>query len=229
VLAGRPARYAVNAPLLTPETAQAIAPYLPLAEVLGRFYAQFARTGARTLTLEIAGDLAAFDGSPLVAAVLRGLLETATTERVNLVNAGALAKARGITVVERKTPEAGAFASLLTLSGESDGRVTTVAGTVAFGEPRLARLDDYWLDMAPSEVMLITRHRDRPGTVGRIGLILGEADVNISAMHLARTRPREDAFMILALDDDVPPAVADAIRANEAVLDLWTVRLGGDR
>jgi D-3-phosphoglycerate dehydrogenase len=83
--------------------------------------------------------------------------------------------------------------------------------------------------MAPAEVMLITRHQDRPGTVGRIGLILGEADVNISAMHLARTRPREDAFMILALDDDVPPAVADAIRASDGVLDLWTIRLGGDR
>ena len=229
VLAGRSARYAVNAPLVTPETAQAIAPYLPLAEILGRFFAQFARTGVRTLTLEIAGDLAEFDGSPLTAAVLRGLLETATTERVNLVNAGALAKARGITLVERKTPQAGAFSSLLTLSGENRGRTTTVAGTVAFGEPRLARLDGYWLDMAPADVMLITRHRDRPGTVGRVGLILGEADVNISAMHLARTRPREDAFMILALDDDVTAAVEDAIRANEAVLDLWTIRLGGER
>ncbi|HVL54644.1 MAG TPA: ACT domain-containing protein, partial [Vitreimonas sp.] len=91
-----------------------------------------------------------------------------------------------------------------------------------------ARLDDYWLDMAPADVMLITRHRDKPGTVGRIGLMLGEADVNISAMHLARTRPREDAFMILALDDDVPPAVADAIRTHEAVLDVWTIRLGGE-
>ena len=229
VLAGRPARYAVNAPLLTPEMAKALAPYLPLAEILGRFFAQFSRAAVRTLTIEFAGDLAEFDGSPLTAAVLRGLLETATTERVNLVNAGALARARGITVVERKTPEAGAFAALLSLSGESEGRTTTVSGTVAFGEPRLARLDDYWLDMAPSDVMLITRHEDRPGTVGRIGLILGEADVNISAMHLARTRPREDAFMILALDDDVPPAVADAIRANEAVLDLWTIRLGVDR
>ena len=56
--------------------------------------------------------------------------------------------------------------------------------------------------MAPAEVMLITRHMDRPGMVGRIGAMLGEADVNISAMHLARTRPREDALMILALDDD---------------------------
>ena len=103
---------------------------------------------------------------------------------------------------------------------------TTVAGTVAGGEPRITRLDDYRLDMAPAEVMLITRHMDRPGTVGRIGIILGEADVNISAMHLARSRPREDALMILALDDEVPDGVADAIRADESVKDIWTIRLG---
>jgi D-3-phosphoglycerate dehydrogenase len=229
VLDGRSARYAVNAPLLTPETARAIAPYLPLAEVLGRFFAQFCRTAVRTITLEIAGELAEHDGSPLTAAVLRGLLETQTTERVNLVNAGALAKARGITVVERKTPDAGAFAALLTISGESKGETTTVAGTVAAGEPRLTRLNDYRLDMAPADIMLMTRHMDRPGTVGRIGVLLGQADVNISAMYLARTRPREDALMVLALDDDVPPALADEIRDHPAIVDLWTIRLGGER
>jgi D-3-phosphoglycerate dehydrogenase len=151
------------------------------------------------------------------------------TERVNLVNAGALARARGITVVERKTPNAGAYAALVTLSGETDGRTTTVAGTVGNAESRLTRLNDYSIDMAPSDVMLITRHQDKPGTMGRIGLMLGEADVNISAMHLARSERRADALMILALDDDVPPAVAEAIRAHEAVLDLWTIRLGGER
>jgi D-3-phosphoglycerate dehydrogenase len=229
VLDGRSARYAVNAPLLTPETARAIAPYLPLAEILGRFFAQFSRGGVKTLTLEIAGDLADHDATPLTAAVLRGLLETTTTERVNLVNAGALAKARGITVVERKTPDAGAFSAQLTLSSESRLGTSTVAGTVAGGEPRLTRLDDYRLDMAPADVMLITRHMDRPGTVGRIGIMLGEADVNISAMHLARSRPREDALMILALDDDVPAEVARAIRTHENVTELWTIRLGGDR
>jgi D-3-phosphoglycerate dehydrogenase len=229
VLAGRSARYAVNAPLLTPETAEALAPYLPLAEILGRFFAQFCRTGVRTLTLEIAGDLSGFDGSPVTAAVLRGLLETSTTERVNLVNAGALAKARGITVVERKTPDAGAFAAQLTLSGETKGRTTTVAGTVAGGEPRHTRLDEYRLDMAPAEVMLITRHRDRPGMIGRIGQALGQADVNISAMNLGRSAPRADALMVLALDEDVPPAVAEEIRTHEGVLDLWTIRLGSER
>ena len=227
VLDGRSARYAVNAPLLTPETARAIAPYLPLAEILGRFFAQFSRGGVRTLTLEIAGELADYDATPLTAAVLRGLLEQSITERVNLVNAGALAKARGITVVERKTPDAGSFAALITVSGETGGRTTVVAGTVGGGEPRITRLDDYRLDMAPGDTMLITRHRDRPGTVGRVGLMLGEADINISAMHLARTRPREDAFMILALDDDVPDTVSEAIRTHEAVTDLWMIRLGG--
>ncbi len=95
VLDGRSARYAVNAPLLTAETAQAIAPYLPLAETLGRFTAQLLRGGPRTLTLEIAGEPAAFDASSLVAAVLRGLLEHDTLERVNLVNAATLARSRG--------------------------------------------------------------------------------------------------------------------------------------
>jgi D-3-phosphoglycerate dehydrogenase len=230
VLEGRSARYAVNAPLLTPETARAIAPYLPLAEILGRFFAQFSRGGVRTLTLEIAGELAEHDASPLTAAVLRGLLETATTERVNLVNAGSLARARGITVVERKTPDAGAYAAQLTVSADDPaGRSIVVGGTVAAGESRITRLGGYRLDMEPSDVMLITRHTDKPGMVGRIGAMLGEADVNISAMHLARTRPREDALMILALDDDVPDSVSDAIRTHEAVRDLWTIRLGGDR
>jgi len=225
VLDGRSARYAVNAPLLTPETARAIAPYLPLAETLGQFFAQFLRGGIRTLTLEIAGELAGFDGAPLTAAVLRGLLETSTTERVNLVNAMALAKARGITIVEHRTPDAGAFATQLTVSSESPTGTTTVAGTVAGGESRLTRLDDYRLDMAPAEWMLITRHMDRPGTVGRIGLILGAADVNISAMQLARSRPREGALMILELDDAVPSQVVDAIRADEAIKDVWSIRL----
>ena len=103
-----------------------------------------------------------------------------------------------------------------------------MAGTVAGGETRLTRLNDYRLDMEPADVMLITHHRDRPGMIGRIGQTLGQADVNISAMHVGRSAPRADALMVLALDDDVPPDVADAIRAHDSVLELWTIRLGRD-
>ena len=229
VLAGRAARYAVNAPLLPPEAASAIGPYLPLAEILGQFFGQFAGAGVHTLTLDIAGEPAAYPTAPITAALLRGLLEQVTTERVNLVNASLLAKARGITVVERRSPDAGSFSALVTVSGVVDGRTVSVGGTVANGDPRIVLLNEYRLDMEPGEVMLITHHQDQPGIIGRIGGLLGAADVNISAMHVARTAPRADALMVLALDDDVPEALATSIRDHEALIGLWTIRLGGQR
>ena len=226
ILDGRPARYAVNAPLLTAETAQAIAPYLPLATMLGQFAAQMVRSAPRTLTVEIAGDPAAHDASSLVAAVLRGLLEATTEERVNLVNAAAIARARGITVVERKTTDAGSSSSSpLTVTVEAEDGSITVGGTVTGGEPRLLRLGAHAMDLAPADHMLITNHRDRPGTVGRVGVMLGQADVNIRSMTLARSAPRADAFMVLALDDAPPASVIEALTADDAIIDVWSVTL----
>jgi D-3-phosphoglycerate dehydrogenase len=229
VLDGRPARYAVNAPLLSAEAEQTIGPYLPLAEALGRFLSQFARSGVGTITVELAGELAQAESGPLTAAALRGLLERVTTERVNLVNAGILAKARGVNVVERRTADAGGFSAAITVIGTVRGGSVAVGGTLAGGEKRLVRLNDYRLDMAAEDMMLITRHQDRPGTIGRIGQLLGQADVNISAMHLARSAPRADALMILSVDDDVSPELEAALRADDGVLDLWTIRLGAYR
>ena len=228
VLDGRPARSAVNAPIVTAEAAGAIAPFLPLAETLGRFFAQFARIATKTITFEVAGTPADADPAPLTASMLRGFLQATTEERVNLVNAGLLAKARGITVVERRTPEAGAYSALVTVSGDVGGQRMTVGGTINAGEERLVRLNDYRLDMEPSKVMLITRHNDRPGMIGWVGRILGDADVNISAMHVARSGLRQDALMILALDEDVPEGALEAIRTHEALADLWLIHLGGD-
>ena len=233
VLDGRPAQYAVNAPLLSAEAEQTIGPYLPLAETLGRFLAQFARGGVGTLTIELAGDLARTESGPVTAAALRGLLETTTTERVNLVNAAILAKARGISVSERKTTDAGGFSAAVTLrastSGSGRAGEVAVGGTLAGGEMRIVRLNAYRLDMAAEDRMLITRHQDRPGTIGRLGQLLGRADVNISSMHVARTAPRADALMVVSVDEDVSPELEAAIRADEGVVELWNIRLAGHR
>ena len=220
VLAGRSARYAVNAPMLTPETADALAPYLPLARTLGQFYAQFSDDIAN-LTLEVAGELHELDSAPLVAAALGGVLEQHTEERVNVINAAAMAKARGINLAVHKKPDAGRFSSLLTLSGDH-----SVAGTVSFGdEQRLVSLDGYEVDLAPAAHMLVSRHQDRPGAIGLVGGTLGEADINISNMHLGRSDKRSIAFMILALDEAVPESVADSIRAYDGMLDVWLIDL----
>jgi D-3-phosphoglycerate dehydrogenase len=222
LLAGRSARYVVNAPLVPPETAAALGPFMPLARTLGQFYAQFARSRGQ-LRLDIAGEISEHDGAPLGSAVLAGLLETASNARVTLVNAPLLARERGINLAVTRTDDSDRYPSMITLSGGSDG--STVGGTVSGGEQRLVQLDDYWIDMTAAPWMLVTRHRDLPGTMGRIGLMLGEADVNISAMNLGRSAPRADALMVLALDDRVPDHVAQRIREHEAVHDLWLIHL----
>ena len=221
VLAGRSARYAINAPMLTPETADALAPYLPLARTLGQFYAQFSQD-LSDLTLEVAGELSEFDAGPLVASALGGILEQSTEERVNVINAGAMAKARGIHLSTHHTTDAGRFSSLLTLKGGD----RSVAGTVSYGnELRLVALDGYEVDLAPAAHMLVSRHQDRPGAIGTVGRIMGEADINISNMHLGRSDKRSIAFMILALDEEVPESVADQVRSYEGMLDVWLVNL----
>ncbi len=228
VLAGRPARYAVNAPLLGPETTTALAPFLPLAEALGSFVRQYLRGAVESLSVEAAGEIAAHETSPLTAAALRGLLEGSTAERVNLVNAGHLAKTRGIAVTEQRTDDAGSYSSLLTLHAEAGGRTVIVAGTIEAQKARLVRIDDFWLHMEPAASMLLTSHRDRPGIVGRIGALLGAADVNISAMTLARLAPRAEALMLLALDAIPPDGIAAAIREDDAIIDVWVLRLAVD-
>ena len=222
VMAGRSARYVVNAPLMPAETALALAPFLPLARTIGQIYAQFAAS-LDSLRLEIAGEIAEHDSAPLTAAVLAGLLEVASDQRVTAVNAPLLARERGLTIATHKTAESTRFPSMLTLSGAD--AMSAVSGTVTGNEQRLVRLGEFWVDMTPGPSMLVTRHRDMPGTMGRIGLMLGEADVNISAMHLGRNAPRGDALMVLALDDTVPEEVAQRIRSHEAVRDLWLIRL----
>ena len=221
VLAGRSARYAINAPMLNPETADALAPYLPLARTLGQFYAQFS-DDVSGLTLEVAGELSEFEAGPLIASALGGILEQHTEERVNVINAPALAKARGISLSSHHTLDAGRFSSLLTLRG----RQHSVSGTVSFGgELRLVALDGYEVDLAPAAHMLVSRHQDRPGAIGLVGGALGEADINISNMHLGRSDKRSIAFMILALDEAVPAPVAERIGSYEGMLDVWLIDL----
>ncbi len=238
VLAGRPATAAVNAPLVSVEAATTLAPYLELATTLGQLLRQVTRGEVGEVSVELGGELSAEDPAPLVAAVLLGLLEPAEG-RVNLVNARAIARARGIRFEARKRPDVAPYGALLTVSTPADPawapaprdpaprreRIDALAGTVAHGEPRLTRIGRFDVELAPSPAMLITHHQDRPGTMGRIGLLLGDAGVNIGSVHLGRSGPREQALMVLALDDDVPAEVLQRIRADELVLDLWTIRL----
>jgi D-3-phosphoglycerate dehydrogenase len=103
---------------------------------------------------------------------------------------------------------------------------TEVAGTLVQGDPRIVFIDGFWVDVPVDGHLLLTKHQDKPGLVGRVGTLLGEHNVNISSMQVGRLHPRGEALMILTLDDAVPDEVRARIGAFEDINAVRTARLG---
>ncbi len=202
VFKGQPARYSVNAPLVPAETLSVLAPFIKVASVVGKLVSQLVEGQMSTVQIEYDGEIANYDTNVLKAAVLGGLLEGVSEERVNLVNANIVAAQRGLTVVEQKKTTCENYASLITAEVTTRAGVTGVVGTVMRGESHIVRVNEYWIDIVPTGgYFLFSDHLDRPGLIGTVGKITGDADININEMHVSRLKSRGQALMILALDE----------------------------
>jgi D-3-phosphoglycerate dehydrogenase len=145
---------------------------------------------------------------------------------VNLVNASLLAARRGLTVVEEKEAVCENYTSLLTVAVTTSAGTTTVGGTVMHGEAHIVRVNDYWLDIVPTGgYFLFSDHLDRPGLIGAVGKITGDADINISFMHLGRLKPRGQAMLVLALDEPLPEEQQQQILSMPDVYNVKQVKL----
>jgi D-3-phosphoglycerate dehydrogenase / 2-oxoglutarate reductase len=216
-LAGGTPHYAVNAPFVAPEEWGVLAPYIKLARQLGALCTGLIQEPVRTYELEYRGELAEVGTAPVRLAVLQGLLAGACEERVTPVNAPLLAKERGLKYSERSSSEDESYAGLLVLRAMTADGPHEFAGTVLRDEPHIVEADGYWVDFVPSGPLMFTYHRDRPGMIGRVGTLLGTADVNISGMYVGRLAPREQAMMVLTLDDEVPSTILHQIEAEEDI------------
>jgi D-3-phosphoglycerate dehydrogenase len=232
VLNGGLARGAVNAPLILPETLQALQPYLALIEKMGRLYTQLHPGPLRHVELSCSGEIATMDLRPLKVALIKGLLESISDAHVNMVNASLIAKQWGLEVTERASTEPEHYANLLTLRVRTDGEEHLLAGTITWGEERIVHVDHYATDFAPYGYILICHNMDRPGMIGRVGTILGNAGVNIRDMDVGpqgterhAQRPRGQALMVLSLDDAVPSWALDQIRESQDIFDLTMAKL----
>jgi len=221
-LVGRPASGSVNAPVPGGPDAERSVPFVDVADRIGRFYPQW--TTMRELpsfTLVMEGELADADPAPFVTAFLAGLLQTVTDRRVSVVNADAVARELGLTVTVLGEPRGGTYARALRVRGGA----TTIRGTAIDGRPRIVALDEFEIDATPVGAMVITRHRDVPGMIGRVGTILGEADVNISTMQVSRTTVGGDAIMVLSVDRPVDAATIERLRLMESVSSVHALTL----
>lgn len=223
-LAGGTPRYAVNAPFVAPEAWGLIAPYMQLGTALGKLCTGLVREPVRAYEIEYGGNLADVDTAPVRLAILQGLLSGVCEQRVTPVNAPLLARERGLKYREM-TRETQSYAGLLVLRAVTASGVRTFAGTVIRDEPQVVEADGFNVTFVPSGPMLFTYHRDRPGMIGRVGMLLGAADVNISSMDVGRLAPREQAMMVLRLDDSIPADVIATVNAEPDIDDAYAVDL----
>ncbi len=223
VFKGQPARYSVNAPLISTETLSILAPFIKAAFTAGKLVSQLAEGQMNAIQAKYDGEISNYDTNVLKATILEALLEGVSEERVNLVNANILAAQRGLTIVEQKKAACENYASLITVEVTTDSGVTTVAATVMRGETHIVQVNNHWIDIVPTGgYFLFSDHRDRPGLIGAVGKITGDADINISYMHLSRLKSRGQALMILALDEPLPEKQQQQILS---LPDVYTAKL----
>ena len=237
VLRSGTARSAVNVPLILPETLRQLQPWMALVEKLGRLYTQLHPGSLQRVELSISGEIAAYDTRPLTAALIKGLLESVSEAHVNLINAPVLARDWGLEIFESRSTAAGQYTNLVEVKVQPEGTLPPqrLAATVTWGEERVVRVDQYATDFTPHGYILFCRNLDRPGMIGRVGTILGDAGVNIGHMDVGpiaepagrvQTTGGGEALMVLSVDDEVSAATIEQIRQTADIFAITSVRLG---
>ncbi|WP_417218697.1 phosphoglycerate dehydrogenase [Arthrobacter sp.] len=194
---------------------ESVRPGIPLIEKLGRIFTALTVDSLTSLDVEIAGEIAELDVKVLELSALKGVFRDIVSDQVSYVNAPVLAEQRGITTRLVTTAESPEYRNALTLKGAlSDGQQISVTGTLTGPKQieKLVGIGGYELEIPIAEHMIVLVYQDRAGVIGTLGSTLGEHDINIAAMQVARKEEGGPALAVLAVDTALPAGVLDAVR-----------------
>ncbi len=226
MLEGKGIRNAINYPCVEGEICKIMDPYILLAEKLGKLQSQIISGHINKVSIKYGGEVANIEVAPITIALIKGLLAPILGESVNFVNAPVIAKDRGITVSETKVLEAEQFANLISVEIETNRGKSFIAGTLfTSSNPRIVRINDFFIDTIPEGWIIITRNVDKPGIVGQLGSVLGESGINIAAMNFGRTDPGGESIIVVNTDSEVPETVLEKIKQIEYIKDAKIIRL----
>ncbi|MBV9540522.1 MAG: phosphoglycerate dehydrogenase [Alphaproteobacteria bacterium] len=203
---------ALNMPSITAAEAQKVRPWISLAEKLGSFVGQVTDTSIKGVSILYEGIAAELNQKALTQAIIAGMLKP-TLSGVNMVNAPVVAKERGIKISETRQPQQGAYEGYIKVTVDLGGTTRRVAGTVfSNGRPRLIQIKDIDLDAEFAPNMLYIVNEDKPGFIGKLGTMLGDAQVNIANFNLGRSAPGEESICLVEIDGSVDEKVLGEIR-----------------
>jgi D-3-phosphoglycerate dehydrogenase len=190
---------ALNSPSVTADEAPKLKPFIELASRLGAFAGQMVDAGLRGVEVAYVGEVAKLNVKPMTAAALAGVLRPMLAE-INMVSAPAVAQQRGIVVAESRQELSPVYESMIRITVQSDGGEREFAGAVVAGAPRVVEIKGMDLDAPFSPAMLYVNNLDKPGFIGAIGALLGDAGVNIATFNLGRTQSGGDAIALIGVD-----------------------------
>lgn len=217
-LNNRPVATAVNMPHIPAHILKKLAPYLTLAERLGRTITALSKEPVSNIQVKINGKISEGNTSLISTAVLKGVLSQAL-EHVNLVNANLLAQDRGINLSEITSNLADNFSNTVTVTANKN----SVTGTLFGNEGRIVEINNFHVDVDPHARILICPHTNKPGVIGKVGTILAEFDINISSMQVGKTDIGGTNLMVLTVDNPISKAVIDKVKSLEAIFDVTLV------
>jgi D-3-phosphoglycerate dehydrogenase / 2-oxoglutarate reductase len=217
---------AVNVPAVSGAVLEKISPLLTLADRMGCLLAQLSAGPIREVVIEYAGDFQELDLSPVTTAVLKGLLTPMVKDTVNFVNAGVLARDRGIKVTETTLAATEEYINLITVRAIADEGTSKVAGTI-FGQkdPRVVNINNFRLEMHPQGRFILIHNHDRPGAIGSIGSLLGNNKINISRMRVGQEQGGDKTMIFLRTDQMIPDEVMEKLRALPLIITVTSFEL----
>jgi D-3-phosphoglycerate dehydrogenase len=204
---------AMNMPSISAADAAVMKPWISLAEKLGAFAGQLTETSIERVEIVYEGTVAKLNLRALTQAALAGLLKPALPD-VNMVNAPVVAKERGIVITESRREQLGTYDAQITVRVTTGEFTRDVTGTVyANGVPRIIDVKGIVMEAAFAPHLLYVTNEDKPGFIGKLGTLLGDAKVNIANFNLGRAGAGSDAIALIEVDGAVPDSVLTAIRA----------------
>ncbi|MEL7454319.1 MAG: ACT domain-containing protein, partial [Pseudomonadota bacterium] len=220
----------LNMPSVTADEAPRLKPFTELAEKLGSFAGQISDFGFDEVVIEYEGEVSELNRKPITAAALAGLLRASRGD-VNMVSAPAILTESGVKLTETKTEESPVYDSLIRIkvltkqtANAQQGGWRTLAGTVTAGRPRIVEVKGMALEGDFSPVTLYINNLDKPGFIGALGAMLGEADINIATFHLGRTDDGGEAIALVGVDTEPPAELVDRLCAMERVRYVKSLR-----
>ena len=225
-LLGKGIRNAANYPCVDAEMYKTLEPYINLAERLGSFTSQLAEGRIDQLNITYGGDITKYDVAALTLALVKGVLSPILQETVNFINALSLAKERGIRINEAKSSQEGEFVNFIQLEIKTDKESKRTCGTLSSNkQPRIVKIDEYYVEFFPVGEMIFARNWDRPGLIGNFGTLLGKQGINIAAMTFGRDEPAGKAISVLNVDSPISSDVVEKIKKLENILTVKVIRL----